>query len=193
MDFGEKREGAIVSDYPVTCGNTENVAVVRSVVRDIDPALRKFQGQTCAKVDATRSSSQLLAADSIKIWHATLLTSSRAAIVIVPCGCFSVYGSRMRVPLRRVEGNHRRSGNDTPFYSRTCFYLHTTFRRLELHSKCTVVILVHFFSTREKFHVNNSDKLLISRYYPWKKNRFQILTDVKIVCSQKSVTINCSP
>lgn len=81
-----RRSGdAIVSsfEHPVTWWHTqrkrerENVAVVRSIVRNIDPALlESFQGQTCAKVDATRSSSQLLAALSIKIRHAMLLTSS---------------------------------------------------------------------------------------------------------------------
>lgn len=101
------------------------------------PCLKVFQGQTCAKVDATRSSSQLLAALSIKIRHATLLMSSWAA-VIVRCSV-AIRGSIIEdaSPPRRIESD-RRSGNDTPFYSRTRLYFQSTFSQtaLELYSKC---------------------------------------------------------
>lgn len=96
-------------NYYETPGNVwqiENVVVVRSIVRDIDPVLRKFQGQTCAKVDATRSSSQLLAADSTKIWHTVLLTSSWVVVIVL---CVVAFQSIIEdaSPSRHIESERR--------------------------------------------------------------------------------------
>jgi len=60
------------------------VTAVRSNVRDTSIrcccccccCCENFQEQTCGKVDATSSSSQLLVANSTKIRHTALLTSS---------------------------------------------------------------------------------------------------------------------